>query len=246
MMAYKFNFIARTTSTLVFELISVLITVLVYLNTKGFAGWALEEFLLLQGTFMFVFSMAHTFFIILPWVVSHNVDRGELDKYMTKPLNLLAYVTMHSFDQDGILPTFGGIAIIVYCLSKLGTQITLLRLLGYFALIIGGLFLLYSLAVIISSVAFVAVKGTGAVAELIFSLADFSKFPLPIFGSAMVFAMTFVLPFGIVAFYPSVVLLNKIFSIWPLIGASLSTCLILILALLFWSKMVKKYQSAGG
>lgn len=245
-MAYKFHFIASTAAALIFDFTAVLATILVYLNTKGFAGWTFEEFLLLQGTFIFVFSIAHTSFFMLPSEVSDGVRTGQLDKYITKPVNLLAHLTMDSFDKDGILPMFGGLALVVYSLVKLGAQISLFQLLGYFALIFLGLILFYSIAVSVSSIAFMSVKGTSAIAEILYSFEGFSKYPLPVFGNVIAFIMTFILPYGIVAFYPSTVLLNKVVSFWPIIGASLSTLFIFAFSLVLWSKLFKKYQSAGG
>lgn len=245
-MAYKFHFIASTISALVFEFTSVLTTVLVYLNTKGFAGWTFEEFILLQGTFIFVFSIAHTFFIMLPYEVSEDVETGHLDRYIVKPINLLVHKTMDSFDKDGILPMFGGLVLTIYSLVKIGIQISFLQLLGYFALISLGVVLFYSIVVIVSSTAFVSVKGTNAIGDLIFNFSEFSKFPITLFGNVIAFVMTFILPFGIVAFYPASFLLNKTVSFWPIIGACLSTLVISAFSLFLWNKMFKKYQSAGG
>ena len=195
------------------------------MNTKGYAGWPFEQFLLLIGTFMFMMGIVHTFFRAIPWRVSHWVERGDLDKYITKPVDLLAHITMDCFDDDGILPIFGGIIIVIYSLIKLEIQLTLLQILGYSALMVGGVVLWYAILVMISSVAFVSVKGTGAVSDLLFTLSEFSKFPLPIFGSFITFLMTFILPFGIASYYPSVILLNRLDSIWSLVGVVLSTIL---------------------
>ena len=68
-MVYKWNFIIKILSLISVDIVSPLVTLLIYQKTLGIPGWSFEQFILFQGTFIFVMGFNRMTQISLAWKV---------------------------------------------------------------------------------------------------------------------------------------------------------------------------------
>lgn len=243
-MAYKANFIIKSFALVVADLIGPLIIMLIYRSSSGVPGWSFEEFLLFQGTFIFVVGMSHSFFFLIPFQAIENIREGTFDKIMIKPFNPLLYLTFSSVDIEGFAEVITGLALMVWAFVKLEIILISLNTLAYMILMLLALLFLYSLMVLISSFAFLFVKSLGLF-DLLFKILDVGRYPMNVYGFEMRLIFTFILPVAIISFYPASALLGTL-GIANILEIFLPVIAFFGFSIFLWNLAIKKYTSAGG
>jgi ABC-2 type transport system permease protein len=117
--AYKANFIIMMLGIVINDLIGPMLALIIYGTTVGIPGWTFEQFLLFQGTLIFVYgtgrALAGDFF----WKAFEAINRGEFDKYLLKPYNSWLYLMAMGIDWNGFFEAVLGAIIIIYTMTKL-------------------------------------------------------------------------------------------------------------------------------
>lgn len=175
--------------------------------------------------------------------VVENVREGTFDKILTKPFNPLLYLTFSSIDIEGLAEVLTGLILIIWAFLKLNIAVSI-NLLIYIIIILIALIFMYSLMIIISSLAFIFIKSF-ALFELLFKLLDIGRYPMSIYGFEMRIIFTFLIPVAVVSFYPASALLGTLNTI-RLFEIIIPVGIFLILSILMWNISIKKYTSAGG
>ena len=103
--------------------------------------------------------------------------------------------------------------------------------------------MLYSIAIIVISIAFVAVR----VDNLIFlfgSIFDLARWPSTIFRGALAFIFTYVLPLALMTTYPALALLGRL-TLPTALGALAGALLFTIVSRAAWMASLRRYTSAS-
>ena len=243
-LAYKANFLIRCFALVISDFIGPLIVLLIYNSSSGIPGWKFEEFILFQGTFIFVTGIAHTFLYMIPVHVIENVREGTFDKILIKPFNPLLYLTFSSIDLEGIAEIITGTFLIAWSMIKLDISIFSVNTVYYAMFLLLALLFLYSAMIIISALAFLVVRSFGLF-ELLFKFMDVARYPMNIYGFEMKLIFTFLIPLAVISFYPASALLGR-FSILTFIEILVPVSIFFAISLFAWNLGIKKYTSAGG
>ncbi|MFC1685435.1 ABC transporter permease [Nanoarchaeota archaeon] len=224
------------------DILTPLVSLLIYAASAGIPGWTLFEFILFQGTLILTIGVWRTFFLDMLWVVIFRIQEGEFDKVLLKPFPTLATVTTEGFDFEGVGEIIAGMMIVGFALYKL--QIFTWLMFPYILIILLAVLFMYSLLVFTASLAFIFVKAW-RLAELINVVEKFARWPITVYSTTIRFVLTFVVPAAIASYYPAAVLLGK----EPLSRAAVAVIPVIgffILSLLSWKWAISKYTSAGG
>ena len=241
-MIYKLNFFINVCAFAIADIVTPLVSVLIYTATPGIPGWSLEEFILFQGSFILMFALARVFYLYMPHQVISAIRNGSFDKYLVKPFNPLLQLTLSSWNIEGIAEIITGLALIIWAANQL--PITLAGVAWFLLMVIVGNVFIYSLMVIIAAMAFLVVQSF-ALYDIFFRLTDFGRYPISIYGGVLKAFLVFVFPIGVVAFYPAQALLGLIsWSSLPLIIIPVGV--FFAFALGMWTLAMRQYTSAGG
>ena len=241
---YKWNFIIKLISIMTIDVVSPLITLLIYSTTSGIPGWSFEQFLLFQGIFIFVMGISHATQFAIGWTTVYNVREGTFDKFLTKPYNPLVYLTLTSFDLEGFGEVFVGLFLIIFGFVKLDLAVLSWNFLAFAVLILAAILFMYSLIVLISALAFIFVKSFGLF-NIFFNILEMARYPSTIYGSSIRFMITFLFPVAIASTFPALAILEG-FSLFGVVKAILPVIGFFLLSLFLWSAAMKKHSSAGG
>ena len=242
-MAYKFNFLLRILTLMTFDFIMPFITILVYLNSNGFAGWDFSQILLFQGVFIMVNALDRMFFQRVDWSLSYDVRSGSFDRYLLFPVNTLAYISFINFGLEHVADFFIGIAVIIYSVARMPNVITLSNILFFIGFIMLALIFVLSLAILKYSIIIRAVR-IGRLGEFFRTIKEYGQYPVDIYGSFLSSVFRYIIPLTILAYYPSSALLNKGSQEFLLIAGIIIAFFILCHTL--WKRTLKYYTSAGG
>ena len=111
-------------------------------------------------------------------------------------------------------------------------------------MLISSIFIFLSILIATAAYCFFTIKGLEVRNVLTYGCREMAQYPIGIFRKGFVFFFTFIIPFGLINYYPLLFLLgsktNKLFIISPLI-----TIIYLIPSIIIFYKGVKKYSSVG-
>ena len=141
--------------------------------------------------------------------ISRIIGRGQLDHCMIQPVPLLIQLITNGFcpfSSSSILVT--GIAICSYAAFKLDLSINFLWILILILYIFFSMLIILGLVYIFSSNAFYAPLASEEIAGEVLSFTNIKVYPLNGFSKNIQNILITILPIGLTAWYPSILLLN--------------------------------------
>ncbi len=225
----------------------VLITVLLH-KFKSIGGWSTYEVLFLYAMDVLSYSIAGTFFYSPFRNLGRNIQLGLFDEVLTKPVNPLLYYVCTKTSAGYTCNYIIALIIIGVSFSKLGIQLTLVKLLNLGLVIIGATLIQATGFMVTTIPSFWLVKSDSLYRLFFANLTGFLQYPLSIYNRSIQVVLTFVLPYAFINFYPAHYFLGKTDALFhpyfqyltPLVGL-----LAFALAYGFWKLGINNYQSTG-
>jgi len=132
-----------------------------YFNfTDNISGWTKPQVFLLIGLFRVIEGIYHVFFHMNLMNFPENISSGNLDFYLTRPVNSQFLVTTRYHSPDEIGTLFTGMGLVWYALIQLKYSLSVILLVKLLVLVAFGLLALYSVMLILSSLAFIFTRMT--------------------------------------------------------------------------------------
>jgi ABC-2 type transport system permease protein len=229
----------------VFWSVSALVPLLVLFRLRdGVAGWSWPEALLVAAFFLMVKSVLSA--VIQPSAVAtvEQIRLGTLDFVLLKPADSQFLVTTSRLEVARVSDFLAGLAVLVIALLKRGEPVTVSGVLVATWLFIAGVAILYSLFVLVLSMAFLFVK-IDNLSYLMASIFDAARWPASIFRGALALLFTFVIPLALMTTYPSLALLGRIGAARVAIATAVAV-VFFALSRWSWRRAIRRYTSAGG
>ncbi len=232
---YRKNFFIRLLSQALFVILQIMLIEIYFQFTSEIGTWTHTEVLVLAGIFRLIEGSFHIFFHSSLLALPDDINRGELDGLLAKPINSLFMVSLREFQLYEITTFVSGFIILFYAVGN-----NLLFILAALMAAVTGLVSLYAIMVMVSSLSFYISRLTamGAVWD---TISKSVRFPLDIFSPKLVF---FLAPFLLVSTLPSQLILGKVSPEYWLIQL-LGSGLLFILANKFWNFALRHYSSAS-
>ena len=207
-------------------------------------GWNREQVLFIYGYSMIAMAIFTTVAINLYSFPDRYIIQGNFDRVLLRPLNSLCQVLFESFNIEAVGSLAVGAGVIIYSAVKLRLSFGLADWLWLALSSVSGSLVLLSVFVIVSSLSFHFEDRLG-IAAPVYNLVNFSRYPLTIFHPVLQFILSWVIPFGFVAFYPATHFLGRhdfaLFCYLTPVVALIS----LLVAAAAWSFGVSRYTSTG-
>lgn len=241
-MAYRADFFFCCVMIFISELIFPLLTMLIYSTGGSFPGWNLSEVMVLQGVFMLSKGTANLLFFGVVYNTLSRVREGTYDLLMIKPVSTLYISVASGFEPDSIGTVAGGLMVIAYSLKNL-SQPLIMEWLRFVLIFFMSVLVMFAFAVLMAATVFKWV-GNSRIYEIFDNITAFGNYPRSIFSKSFQNIISFVIPVGIIAFYPASALLGK--DVSGLLPSIFICVLFLLLSLAVWRFMLSRYTSAGG
>lgn len=242
---YRIDFIIGISAMFLANIASVIYFWVIFQNVITLNGWTFGQILFLSGMLSVVSGFWHTFLSGLsPWRIEEDIRRGRLDRVLLTPISTLRYYVMSNIDEDGFGELIAAFLILITGAHLSGIILGIQNIALLTIFIISGILILFSIFTIFSCLAFWTTK-VHSIAESLFHLMVFIKYPLEIYNPLIVFFLTFVLPLGFINYYPAEIFLGKglylqLSYLAPFIGI-----IFLIISYSLWKFSLKHYTSTG-
>ncbi|BFH69726.1 MAG: ABC-2 family transporter protein [Paenibacillus dendritiformis] len=241
---YRFNFVLSTVVNLLWIIVQITFVSIIFARVPAINGWGKYEMLLLIGIDEIIFPFFMAFgFTSLKRVEASVVD-GTMDYSLLKPINLQFYLTFKHINLMELSPAIFGIVLTVYAYNQLQLQFPsfdVILLLLFLVLI--GYWILISLMIIITSVAF-KYKRISQLQSTLLVFAQTMIYPIDIYSGYYKLIITTLIPVGIIVDFPARLLTKGLEISWVSYSLFIASIFgVLAYFALKWG--IKNYTSAS-
>jgi len=241
--AYRLNFILSLIITLGFNLLFPLVTILIYNSGASFPEWGFYEVLLIQSVFTLSNGLAGIMFGGVLWSTMTHIREGSFEVVLLKPLDPLFFLIASNFESESAGMVIGGLGMLIFSLAHTGVASGGFAFISFILLFAAGFAVMAGINLIMAATSFKWV-GNSRIPEMFDSVKSFGKYPITIFPQAVRGLATFIIPVGMIGFYPASALLGKLS---PAVFLSAAPCvLFLLFGVWLYHHLVKIYEGVGG
>lgn len=243
-LSYKADSIIMMISFAVSEIVSLATIYLIVGTVPTLGVWTFETLAFLFGFTLVPKAIDHIFTDEL-WILAYRaVRRGDLDIYMTRPLNPLFQYIARTFKWDGLGEFAVGIVIMCIFAPQAGIAWTASGIIGLIVCAVLGVFCFTGIKLLFASLAF-WVKNAGIFLNTVYDLSNYAKYPVRYMGKAFASIMFFVIPFGLFLYYPVECLITSANIWWSVLWSAIAASALMVLSLTVWHIGISRYESAG-
>ncbi len=243
-LAYKADFFVSIITTLVATVFSIAVVFLLFRRAPEIAGWTFHEILFLYGFGLIPLSLFNMISVNLYFFGEAYIVEGKFDRVLLRPVHSLFQVMSEQCRLESLSDTLVGLAIVVYTAGKLGLHFGWQQwlLLGFASLC--GLLIYFAVFLMLTCVSFWVEDRVGVIPP-VYNMLAFGRYPLNIYNPFIRFLLSWIIPFGFAAFYPSANLLGHAEYGRYLLALPVVTAVFLTSAIWLWNRGVRNYASTG-
>ena len=240
--AYRFDFFLNLAMTFVGSLGFPLVALLIYGAGSGFPGWSFYEVLLIQSLFSLSHALARICLGDVLWTTMNHVRQGSYETVLLKPMDSLTYIIATTFSPSSFGQFLCGLALFTYAISQTGVP-SIINIFAFFILFVAGVAVMAGIQLIMAAASFKWV-GNSRLPEMFQSVEAFGQYPIDIFPNVINALITFVIPVGLVGFFPASALLGRVDT--STFIAVVPCALFFLLGVWLYKWMIRLYKGAGG
>lgn len=241
---YKFDFFMIWVYMCI-NLLTTLIFWLIVNQNAYLPNWTYQELIIYTLILDFSQSIGQIGFGITQ--LPYALQSGEFDLMMIKPLSPILFLIGKYMNLSLIIQriiTTSLLLIISFHIFLI--ELAFSRVLVSFIMVLMGVFIYQMFNALLHFSAF-WLKKVDFITNLFYSLDDFQQYPLDLFDKLVRYIFTLVIPFALICYYPSLVLLNKtdiqIQFLMIYLGVFIA---FLLITRCVYQRGVSKYESFGG
>ncbi|MDD2503217.1 MAG: ABC-2 family transporter protein [Clostridia bacterium] len=243
-MAFRFSFFGVFFVDGSLFLIQVMMFSAIYSQVDNIGGWSRPEMLFFIGTFSLLNALNMLLYFFGVITIPYKIKSGELDLYITKPVNSLFHISFESMDVGSVPLVMASIGLVIYAASGMDVSVTVFTVAGYIFLVLLMLVLYYDIEVILRTIPFFVIQATSIERLEGEMLIMCMRIPGTLFKGVFKVLFYLVLPYGIMATVPTqfftgtLTLSGLIYSIAVVVAFTAFTQA-------FWKFGLRNYKSTG-
>ncbi|MCZ7645651.1 MAG: ABC-2 family transporter protein [Planctomycetota bacterium] len=204
---YRADFLMECLAALLQQAAGLLVLAFLFEKIEILQDWRREEVFFIYGFGLLPRALFDAFAMNFYMFSDRYLVQGEMDRLLLRPLSSLFQMLMEGISFDFLADLTLGIAVVTYASSKLGLVWTWESGLALGALVLGAWGVLMGVFLSLTALSFWSQERVGLIPP-VYNLLNFAQYPLTIFNKLVSVLLTFVIPFGFVAYYPSTAFLK--------------------------------------
>jgi len=203
MMVFRISFFGASFADGALFLIHLLTFMVVYGHVDGIGDWGRGQMIMFVGTFSLINALNMMIYFFGVIEIPRKIKEGELDHYITKPVNPLLRITFENINPGSFPLVILSVLIILYGISVNGVPVSFAAGAAYTGLALLMTVLWYDMEVIFRSISFFFISASGIEALEGHLLTLNLKIPGVIYKGVFKVLFYFVLPYGIMSTVPT-------------------------------------------
>ena len=247
-MEYRFSFFAGMFANFYCYFITYITFWVIVRHFGSLGGWSFEEMTILYGLNLFTYSFSTVLYWYNVYHLEDMITTGRLDGFLIRPMGVLKQLVCSRFGDTSLGQIAVTLIFMIWALSSVSYQLTPLSYVYLAFAVVGGVLIQSGAMIMIGAMSFWTLRSGGIGDMLYYDLRTFVHYPLSIYPAFVRVALTFVLPWAFINYYPSLILLNRVETtgqfvlgmIAPLVGVAFFG-----LALFVFHKGLSRYSGSG-
>lgn len=245
--SYRADFFIMLVAVFIKEFAQIALLLVIVERFDSLAGWNKWQIAFLYCMVSLVYRLFYSFFGNISTLSDLTIS-GNLDMYLIYPRKPLLMLISKAYIWR-IFYNFAIFAVLVFVYIKAGGDVSVIGFVELIIAIISSVMIIFSIYLIIGTLSFYLTNVRSILEILSELISEYMKYPLNIFGRSISMIFTFILPIGFIAYYPSIYILDIENSIYFASTAEIITPLLSVIllgiALLFWKRGLRRYNSTG-
>lgn len=243
-LTYRANFIVSFFATLIYVIVNLSFIWVIFENIPILSGWNFYELIFMFGIGELTFGIFAVLGQNFTNNLASNIIDGQLDRTLLRPINPFLQQLIENFNLNDIVIVFKGLVLIIFSVLNLGFEVSFKEILIFLVAVFSGSITYLGIFISISSLSF-WLKDRRGLVDPLYVMNNYSRWPLNIYPKIIRFFMTWVLPFGFVAFYPTNLILGKEDFMTISLFAPIMAIFSFYFSYLIYSKGIQRYESTG-
>ena len=216
---------------------------IILLHTPNLGGWGEPQMMVFVSAYCMVDAINMTLFSNNMWNFPLLVNRGDLDYYLVRPVSSLFFISLRDFAANSfvnLLITFG---LFAWALHRYPAPISPAKIMLFLALLLNGTLIFYCLNALANMAVFFTHSSEGF-GHMIWTMMKFGERPDRIYTGLLRRFVTFVMPFALVASFPTRLLIET-FD-WRILAHTIVVAWCLFgFTIWIWGRALRSYSSAS-
>ncbi len=206
-------------------------------------GFTYEQVLICFAVVLMSFSAAECFGRGFD-TFSSMLGNGQFDRILVRPRNAVFQVLATNTDFTRLGRFLEAVAVLAYAIPRSGIVWSWDKIAVLCAMLICGALVFFGLFVIYAALCFFTTEGLEFINIFSDGGREFGRYPMSIYGGAVLRFFTFVVPIALFQYYPLMYLLDRAAHWWYAL-LPLGALLFLIPCFLLWKTGVRHFRSTG-
>lgn len=225
-------------------LIQLLAFEVIYSHVDSIGGFGRGEMIIFIGTFSMLNALSMVFVFFGINQIPEKVKSGEMDLYLTKPVDSLLRISFEKVNPGSIPLVIFSAVLILYGAQVEELNISFMNILCYIILMIGMLVLYYDMEVIIRTISFFTISSNSIMKIEDMGISLCMSLPGTVLYGGYKLLFYCILPYGIMATLPTKVLAGT-YELSEVLYGGLLILVFTIFMRVFWKLGIKHYNSAS-
>lgn len=243
MMVFRLNFFGAFFVDGTMFAVQIITFSAIYNNVESIGGWSRGEMTVFIGTFSLINALNMLIYFFGVVDLPQKIINGDLDHYLTKPMNPLLRLTFEKIDLGSLPLVFLSIGIILYGVALMEASVTPLMAAAYIFLVLLMTVLWYDVELIIRIIPFY-ISSAQRIDRIEDLLSLNFKVPGVLYKGVFKVLFYFIIPYGIMSTIPTQMLAGTLSFKGFAYGVGV-VVFFTVLALKLWKIGLKSYKSAS-
>lgn len=241
---YRGDFLVECAASILSQACGLIVVGIIFRNVPLLRGWTRSEVFFIYGFALTAQALFEAVADGFYWFADRYVRRAEMDRVLLRPLHPLFQILLENFNLEFVGDLVLGVAVLVVAGSSLDVPPTALDWLLLAGMLPGAVLTLTGVFLALASASFWLEDKVGILPP-VYNLLAFGRYPLTIYHPALRALLSWVLPFGFVAFYPATGIIGRsefsaCFWATPVVGL-----VVFLLGHAVFRLGLRRYTSAG-
>ncbi len=223
------------------QAISIVFLYIIFGNVPSLQGYSRDELLMIYGIFVYNKGIA-AFFTESLYEIESQVKAGTFDGILVRPVRPIIQILGLNLGFGELVNVGIGLAMIIAKLPVVKAKITILDIIIILLFVVLSVMVVFSIRLICMSVSFWTLTSF-PVAIAVDNVSDFAKYPTSIYNKGVKFILDYIIPFAVLAYFPTLVLLKG--DVKVLFVSVAITVVLFLLSMIVWRIGIKNYKSSG-
>jgi ABC-2 type transport system permease protein len=246
-MEYRFSFFSGMVANFYCYFITYITFWVIVQKFGSINGWLFDDMAILYGLNLLTYCITGMFF----WEIfglEKEITSGNLDSYLVRPMGIIKQLICKRFADTFIGQFIVTLIFMIIAFAGVQSIMSPLKYLYLIVAIFSGVFIHAGAMIILGSLSFWMNRSLQLADLLYYDLRTFINYPLSVFPAFIKIALTYILPWAFINYYPAMIILDKIDStesmllgfISPVVGI-----LVFSFSLFIFNRGLRRYSGSG-